>query len=306
MRLRRFLLLSAAGLAALLGGAALLSGTSHATDAAPCPPGVAGTFVNFSRAIVPIGATAVRDFGMKDHPASKVQLSAPPEYNAVQVPASVGSGLRFKAPQAGAFAVQGTWTEFYYDGTATVPCTATADSTLTAGRGTPLTVKPPRATRENGSTVVENPTVWTWKCTASSDPAPLTVRVRWEIDKRSIPRGSRGGHAPFKFSRRAQAFSATSADPCDFRQTGEKTVKLPKSAKLGAALGRYEYGGNLTVSFLGPQPGGAFRNPKGDAAPLHVGVVLTQGSRSLVSSRLCAWYNTGFVVAKGSGVSCWW
>lgn len=301
----RFVLLWAAGFSALLVGAASFGAPSHATAAVACPPGVASTFSGLSRPIVPIGYSALRLFAVEPHVVTDVQLSAPAEYNAVQVPSNLGYGLRFKAPHAGAFDVQATWTEMYYDGSATVPCTATGNVTLTASSGVPLKLKPPREKRVTGNTQVENPAVWTWKCSAGSNPTPLSVRVRWEIDLKSLPVGSRGGHAPFRFTRRAKTFSFTTGDPCDFRQSAEKTVKLPHSAKLGASAGRYENGGSLTVSFLGADHG-IFRNPKGNAAPLHVGIALSQGNRSLVSSRLCAWYDSSFAVARGKNVSCWW
>ena len=288
---------------AVLGlGAGVDALPSHATAAdVACPAQVAGTLANVSRPIVPIGVSVIRGFTVTAQGGAKVsgvQLSAPPEYKAKQIPANKAFGLRFTAPSAGAFAVQATWTESYVEAGATLSCTGTGSSTLTAARGTPLEVRPPK-----GGKQYDSPLVWTWKCRADSDPTPLDVTLRWEVDPRPLPLFSKGGSAPFKFTARARTLSTRAGDSCDVRQAAGFERKLVQGAKLKALVGGNVQSGS---GLLFIQLKGGFRNPSGNKAPFHLGVTLRQGSRTLVQSKLCAWYQSSFVVARGKGISCWW
>jgi hypothetical protein len=138
---RRRLLALASG-ALVLAGAGLAARPSEATVTATCPAGLAGTLKNVSRAIVPIGVSAVRAFTVSapdEVPLSSIQLSALPDYKAQQIAVNQAVALRFTAPRAGPFAVQATWAVPSSEGA----CTASGSSTLNASAGTPLTVKPP-------------------------------------------------------------------------------------------------------------------------------------------------------------------
>jgi hypothetical protein len=110
------------------------------------------------------------------------------------------------------------------------------------------------------------------------------------------------GSGPFTFTSRAKTFSVTAGDSCDVRQTRGVEQRLAQGARLRVLAGGTGTGGGLvTIDLLG-----GFRNAAGNKAPFHVQVTLTQGSRRVFDARLCAWYQSGFVLAKGTGVSCWW
>ncbi len=167
-------------------------------------------------------------------------------------------------------------------------------------KGTPLAVRSPPGKKQYG-----NPIIWGWRCKADSDPAPQLLTIRWESDPRNLPLFSRGGKPPYKFSRRAKTIKVPTADPCDGHQVGGFTKKrLAKNATLSVILGgnATSGAGGLLVNF-----GGEFRNGRrGNVHPLHLGITLRQGSRTLVNTKVCAWDQLGFEIAKGKGVSCWW
>jgi hypothetical protein len=259
---------------------------------------VAGTLTNVSRAIVPIGVTVSRGFTVPpagDSTVSGLELSAPPDYKAQQIPGSQPAVLRLTAPRAGSFAVQATWTVTSSQGT----CTASGSSTLNAAAGTPLKIKPPPARRFPGQAAIQydRPLVWTWACSADSDATPMAATIRWEVDYRQLPLFSKGGKPPFKFTKRAKAFVVQAGDSCDARQVGSVRKQLPKGSSLQVALGS----GGFRVDLKG-----GFRNANGNKAPFHLGVTLKQGSRTLLDRKLCAWYQSSFVVADRAGISCWW
>jgi len=296
---RALLLIAGLSIPGAVVAFALLAVPSHAAaPASPCPPGFAGQLTNISRPIVPIGATVIRGFTVPDHTVSGMQLSAPPEYSAQQIPARNAFGLRFKAPHAGPFDVQGSWTEPYNSGT----CNATGTATLTAAQGSPVVVKPPPTTF--GGRQYGNPVIWSWKCVQDTDATPLAVVLRWEVGPQ-LKLGNRGGKPPYKFSRRAKTFSVTAGDPCDPRQGGIVQKRLAKNARLKIiVVGNVESGGgNLLVKF-----GGEFRMPgkKGNLLPLHLGVTVKQSTRTLLDIKLCAWEQNTYEIAKGKRVGCWY
>jgi hypothetical protein len=297
--------------AVLASGVAAPLSQAGATDAA-CPPQVLATLTNVSRAIVPIGVRVVRGFTVgaaADVTLSNVQLTAPTEYAATQIAANKAYGLRFTAPHAGDFAVQATWTEAYTDDTGVaVTCSGAGTSTLTAAKGSPLTITPPAATKFPAAdhvtgTQYDAPVTWRWKCKVDTDPTPMKVTVRWEVDMRQLPLYSKGGNAPFRFGKAAQAFTIVNGDPCDVRQAGGRDAKLVQHAVLRVVAGGdvKSGGGFLLISLKG-----GFRNPNGNKAPLHLGITMQQGARTLLDTKLCSWYQTSFLVARGKGVSCWW
>jgi len=297
-------------------GAGLFALPTRATRAAPaCPPEIVGQLVNVSRAIVPIGSTATRSFQVKPGGGAAVsgmQLSAPAEYSAKQLPAMKGAyALQLDAPRAGPFVVQGSWTAKYNDRNGDdQTCVATATSALRASNGTPLKLSPPAVRKFPGvaGTQYDLPLMWTWKCTADSDPTPLTATVQWEIDQRPLPVGSKGGHAPFRFGSGSKTFMLSAGDSCDAQQVGTAKMFLPQHARLTAFVGgdMAEGTGSVWVG-LKDAIGGEFRNSHGNAAPFHLGVTLKQGSRTLLDARVCAWYHeSGFLLARGKNVSCWW
>jgi len=247
--------------------------------------------------VVPIGAAVTRHFEI-NRTATDVQLSAPADYRAKQLPAQQGYNLRLTAPRAGPVVVQATWSQ---DDGSGGTCTATAGSTLTATPGLRLVIKPPK-----GKRTYENPMNWAWKCKPDSDPTPATATVRWEIDPRQIPVGSRGGKAPFKFSRRAKAFSVAAGDLCDARYAGALVYKLRNNAKLTLNVGRNADSNQGALSVWFSATSGNILGPHGRSLALHLGVTLKQGRRMRVNTRACAWSTTGFEVAKGKNVSCWW
>ena len=174
--------------AVLASGVAAPLSRAGAADAA-CPPQVLATLTNVSRAIVPIGVRVVRGFTVDaaaDVTLSNVQLTAPTEYVATQITANKAYGLRFTAPHAGDFAVQATWTETYTDDTGVaVTLSGAGTSTLTAAKGSTLTITPPAATKFPAAdhvtgTQYNAPVTWRWKCKADTDPTPMKVTVRWE------------------------------------------------------------------------------------------------------------------------------
>jgi hypothetical protein len=280
----------------LLAGIGVLTLSPRAAPV--CPADTAGTFTNVTRAIVPIGTAVTRHFEI-NRTASGVQLSAPAEYNAQQLPAQRGYNLRLTAPHAGPLVVQATWTQ--QDGNGGT-CTATAGSTLTAASGSRLVIKPPK-----GKRTYENPMAWKWTCKPDSDPTPATATVRWEIDSRQPPPGFfKGGNAPFKFTRRARAFSVAAGDLCDARYAGALVYKLRNNARLTVNVGRSPDStqGALYVGFAAFS--GNILGPHGRSLALHLGVTLKQGRRMRVNTRACAWTTLGFEVAKGKNVSCWW
>lgn len=294
---RRRLLALASG-AVVLVGAGLVARPSEANVSATCPANVAGTLRNVSRSIVPIGVSVIRGFTVSapgDVLMSSIQLSAPPDYKAQQIPANQAVALRFTAPRAGPFVVQATWTVQSSEGL----CTASGSSTLNAAAGTPITVKAPPVRRFPGVKTIQydRPLLWTWACSADSDPTPMAATVRWEVDYRQLPLFSKGGKPPFKFTKRAKAFVVQAGDSCDARQVGVVRKQLPKGSSLQVALGS----GGFRVDLKG-----GFRNPNGNKAPFHLGVTLKQGSRTLLDRKLCAWYQSSFLVADRAGISCWW
>jgi hypothetical protein len=294
---RRRLLALASG-ALVLAAAGLAARPSEATVTATCSADVAGTLRNLSRSIVPIGVSASRAFTVLpagDATVSSLQLSAPPDYKAQQLAGNQVVVLRFTAPRPGSFVVQATWTVQYTAGT----CTASGSSTLNASAGTPLTVRPPPTRRFPGVKTIQydRPLVWTWACSAESDPTPMAATIRWEVDYRQLPLFSKGGKPPFKFTKRAKAFVVQAGDSCDARQVGVVRKALPKGSSLQVTLGS----GGFRVDLKG-----GFRNPNGNKAPFHLGVTLKQGSRTLLDRKLCAWYQSSFLVADRAGISCWW
>jgi hypothetical protein len=294
---RRRVLVLAFG-ALVLAGAGLLARPSQAVLTAACPASVAGTLKNVSRSIVPIGVPVIRGFAVD--PAvgttvSGIQLSAPPDYKPQQVSGNQAAVLRVTAPRAGSFPVQASWTVQLSDGT----CTASASATLIAAAGTPVTVKPPPTRRFPGVRTIQydTPMVWTWVCTAETDATPMAATIRWEVDHRQLPLFSKGGKPPFKFTKRAKSFVVRAGDSCDARQVGVVRKTLAKGSTLLVGLGS----GGLQVNLRG-----GFRNPNGNKAPFHLGITLKQGSRTLLDRKLCAWYQSSFLVADRAGISCWW
>ena len=247
---------------------------------------------------MPIGVRVVRGFTVgaaADVTFSNVQLTAPTEYAATQIAANKAYGLRFTAPHAGDFAVQATWTEAYTDDTGVaVTCSGAGTSTLTAAKGSTLTITPPAATKFPAAdhvtgTQYNAPVTWRWKCKADTDPTPMKVTVRWEVDMRQLPLYSKGGNAPFRFGKAAQAFTIVNGDPCDVRQAGGRDAKLVQHAVLRVVAGGdvKSGGGFLLISLKG-----GFRNPNGNKAPLHLGITLQQGAR--ISTRSSAPGKTSF------------
>jgi len=292
---RRRLLALGSG-AVVLAGAGLIARPSEAKVSAACSADVAGTLRNVSRSIVPIGVTVVRGFTViAPGTVASIQLSAPPDYKAQQIAGNQAVLLRFTAPRAGSFVVQATWTVQSSEGT----CTASGSSTLNAAAGTPITVKAPPVRRFPGVKTIQydRPLLWTWACSADSDPTPMVATIRWEVDYRQLPLFSKGGKPPFKFTKRAKAFVVQAGDSCDARQVGLVRKALPKGSSLQVTLGA----GGFRVDLKG-----GFVNPNGNKAPFHLGVTLKQGSRTLLDRKLCAWYQSSFLVADRAGISCWW
>jgi hypothetical protein len=108
------------------------------------------------------------------------------------------------------------------------------------------------------------------------------------------------------FSKRAKAFTLTAGDSCDLRQAGIIEARLPQNAKLKVIAGGNVSSGSGTLIVLlrggFRRTGDVIRGPE----PLHLGITLAQGARTLVDTKICSWNQTGFVLASGSGVSCWW
>ena len=171
--------------------------------------------------------------------------------------------------------------------------------------GSPLVIKPPAARKFPGvkSTQYDSPVAWTWRCKADSDTSPLTVTMRWEVDPRPLPAYSKGGNAPFRFTSRARSFSLKLAAPCEVQKQVRVEQALPQTARL-----KVRASGNTPAGFgfLQLTLRGGFRNARGDAAPLHLGVTIVQSSRTLLDDRLCSWNQTAFLLAVGRGVGCWW
>ncbi|MDX6447620.1 MAG: hypothetical protein QOK32_1500 [Gaiellaceae bacterium] len=293
---RRLLVLASGAL--VLAGAGLLARPSDAVVTATCPASVAGTLKNVSRSIVPIGVPVIRGFTVdpaSDTTVSGIQLSAPPDYKPQQVSGNQAAVLRLTAPRAGSFPVQASWTVQLGDAT----CTASGSATLIAAAGTPVTLKPPPNRKFPGvkTTQYDTPMVWTWACTADTDATPMAATIRWEVDYRQLPLFSKGGKPPFKFTKRSKSFVVQAGDSCDARQVGVVRKTLPKGSTLLVGLGS----GALQVNLRG-----GFRNPNGNKAPFHLGITLKQGSRTLLDRKLCAWYQSSFLVADRAGISCWW
>ena len=282
----------------VLAGAGLVARPSEAIVTATCPPSVAGTLRNVSRSIVPIGATVIRGFAVDPADGttvSGIQLSAPSDYKPQQVSGSQAAVLRLTAPRAGSFPVQASWSVQLGDGT----CSASGSATLIAAAGTPVTLKPPPNRKFPGVRTIQydTPMVWTWVCAADTDPTPMAATIRWEVDHRQLPLFSKGGKPPFKFTKRSKSFVVRAGDSCDARQVGVVRKTLPKGSTLLVGLGS----GALQVNLRG-----GFRNPNGNKAPFHLGITLKQGSRTLLDRKLCAWYQSSFLVADRAGISCWW
>jgi hypothetical protein len=287
-------------LGALVAGTGVVRLSGTRAGAVPaCPTAVNGTLTNISRAIVPIGASAVRRFTVNaSSPVSAVQLSAPPEYNATQIAASDAYGLRFTASHAGAFQVQATWTQ--EDGSGS-PCIGTAASMLTATTGAPLVVKPPAGKRHSG-----NPLVWKWACKADSDATPVVLTLRWQIETRMLPLFSKGGKPPYKFRGRAKALTLKTAEPCDTHQVAKLVRPLRQQTSLVLEVGRDPESGQGLLSVFFNSTSSGLRTRHG-AVPLHVAIALNQGSRRLVDMRACTWgRDSGFEVARLKGATCWW
>jgi hypothetical protein len=307
----RTLVLLVGGVAALAaaGFLALPSGATVADTT--CSADVIATFTDVSRPIVPIGVSVVRGFTVDatGGGVSAVHLSGPDGYNATQITAIRAYGLRLTAPHAGAFAVQATWSQAYTDDTGAVgTCSGAGSATLTASQGTPLVVRPPAVTRQHPfphatAFVYADPAIWTWTCNANSDSTPLKATVRWELDPRQMPLGLKGfGHAPFTLSKHAKAFTVTAGDSCDSRQGGGVQKRLPQGSSLELLLvGDVNSRRGAMLLKLGK----GFRLPNKNAEAIHVGVTLTQGSRTLVNSLLCTFAAYQWQVGKGYGVDCW-
>ena len=255
-RARRWLLPLGSGRA--LAGAGLLALPSRATVLDACPADAPATLVGISRAIVPIGVPALRGFNVEHDDgivATGVKLSAPPEYRAKQIAGNKAFVLRFTAPHAGPFDIQGTWSMKYTDPAtgAPVSCTETATSPMNASKGTPLKLAYPKPQRFPGvkATQYDSPLLWSWKCTPNTDPTPLVATLRWEIDPRTLPDFYKG-NGPFNFKRGSKTFTVTAADPCDSRQGGGIVKHLPKGAKLTVLMVGFvnvsgSSGGNLLI-----------------------------------------------------------
>jgi len=282
----------------VLAGAGLVARPSEAVVTATCPPSAAGTLRNVSRSIVPIGVTVIRRFAVDPADGttvSGIQLSAPPEYKPQQVSGSQAAVLRLTAPRAGSFPVEASWTVQLDGGT----CSASGSATLIAAAGTPVILKPPPNRKFPGVKTIQydTPMVWTWACTADTDATPMAATIRWEVDYRQLPLFSKGGKPPFKFTKRSKSFVVRAGDSCDARQVGVVRKTLAKGSTLLVGLGA----GAFQVKLRG-----GFRNPNGNKAPFHLGITLKQGSRTLLDRKLCAWYQSSFLVADRAGISCWW
>lgn len=282
-------------LGAFAAGTDAVSAPQHRFAA--CTPDVLGTFTIRSRSVVPIGAAVTRHFEMTGRPANGVTLSAPPEYNAQQLPASDGYNLRLTAPHSGDFAVQATWSQADGNGGT---CTGSATFPLSGTAGSRIAFRPPRGKRNYA-----NPMAWTWSCRPDSDPMPATATVRWETDARQLRPFSRGGKAPFRFRTRAKAFAVTVGDLCDAREAQSLVRKLKNNAALTIDLGRGDANqGAFYVGFKAAS--GTILGAHGRSLALHLAVTLKQGRRLAVNTRACAWSTGGFEVARGKNVSCWW
>src|SRR5436305_471601 len=115
-------LLAMLGIALAASAAVLLATAQHARAANPaCAEDAPGELFTVSRTVVPIGVAAVRTFQIDKGGAkatiSNLAVSAPPGYDGARVTSKSGYALRLRAPQAGQFDVQATWTVTYNDGT---------------------------------------------------------------------------------------------------------------------------------------------------------------------------------------------
>ena len=121
--------------------------------------------------------------------------------------------------------------------------------------------------------------------------------------QRTLPLYSKGGKAPFKFTSKSKSFIVKVAAPCEVRAGIRLQKALPQTARLKIrAAGNVPPGEGFFLITLR----GGFRNPSGNKSPFHLGVTITQGARTLRDDRLCAWDQTAFLLAKGTGISCWW
>ena len=181
-----------------------------AADVAPCANPSPVSTTDFHR-VVPVGTQVLRVFSLNvNHPVD-MQLSAPADYSPQKggIDDEAQKGLNLTAPRAGPFVVQITWKEQYYDANDNPQlCNAAAAVQMLALENTGIKLKPPKPiklafriyhTRIRHYQVLK----WSWKCTDQTDPAPISITLRYELKAKG------------KLSKKAKTVTATALDPCE-------------------------------------------------------------------------------------------
>jgi hypothetical protein len=271
---------SLAGLAVLVCVVALYLPGAAPADVQPCANPDPVSTVDFHR-VVPVGLQSLRVFTLNiSHPVG-MQLNAPADY----LPQKAGiddesqKGLNLTAPHAGPFVVQITWQEQYFDAIGDPQlCNASAAVQMFAVENTGVKLKPPKPLkllyRLYRTRIRHYQTlVWSWKCTDNSDPAPISITLRYELKAKG------------KLSKKAKTATTTALDPCMSSGGAYIDAKLPKRTRLQASVGLNEILKQSEITIEIFRDGSFFR--RGSPA-VHLGVLVRQGSKTLISERYCA------------------
>jgi hypothetical protein len=161
-----------------------------------------------------------------------------------------------------------TWIQDFTNGAGdTIPCLGSGDVSFNAITGSPLHVRTPKKSTIPGSLR------WTYKCIPTSDPAPLTIDVRFQLSIHG------------RLNKHAKSFKSLIYDACDPMQAGEAVQKLGHSFKLYVgAGGSMSVGGSFYVK-LGKSLTHGYIKLHNKNACLHVGVSVKQGTRTLVNEK---------------------
>lgn len=230
---------------------------------------------------VPVGQQVARVFQLNISHPIEMQVIAPADF----LPQKTGIDsenlqmLLLTAPRPGPFVVQVTWKEQYYDGNGDPQlCNASANVQMfaVANNGVKLKQSKPkklpfRIYRTRAKHYGE--LNWSWKCTDESDPAPITMTLRYE-------QKSRG-----KLSKRAKTGTTTALDPCMHTGTAALEAKLPRGTFLEASIGPNDVLKRSEINIEVLMRSSVARRK---VLAVHLHVVVTQGAKTLVSRRFCA------------------
>jgi hypothetical protein len=270
-------------------------------DAAACPADPPAEVTSVTRNLVPIAIPTLKAVSIAGVAGvTNVQLGLPAGFTAtpMKVNGSRRYGFLVTAPIAGAFTAHVTWTQTYTDDVGnTQSCAGAADLPFTATHGTALKIKPPPKEK---FPAISGPIptqysnlIWTYGCTANSDPSPLAITVRYQITTHG------------RLNKHAKSFGSTVYDACDALQAISVEQKLGHGFALTAGGGGSVGPGGSFYVKLSKSITHGYIKLHHKLACLHVGILVKQGKRTLVNKKYDSLGVDGWLIGgKTVGALC--